>query len=81
MIFNCIIGHFKKMSIIDHLPVEKRIFGTADWGKLACRVSLQSHQIQNYISSILSLFQIISYFNNFGESKFFKFDQIYITRQ
>ena len=65
------------MSIIDHLPVEKRIFGPADWGKLACRVS---HQIQNYISSILPPFQIISHFKNLGESKFFKFDQKYITR-
>ena len=32
------------------------------------------------LSLVLPLFQIISHFKNFGELKFFKFDQIYITK-
>ena len=32
------------------------------------------------IITVLPLFQIISYSKNFGEPKFFKFDQIYMTR-
>ena len=31
-------------------------------------------------SHVLPLFQIINHFKNFGESKFFKFDQIYIIK-
>ena len=31
-------------------------------------------------SEVLTSFQTISHSKNFGESKFFKFDQIYITR-